>query len=102
MMETQSTGYLREMMILFYPKSVHSIFDLNEKPLKYAVIKLDISRINVTANYSPENFSAYSDMLKRKNSIYFNAAQTEKIFTKAVPLTNVLMKWLTEGMEVIW
>jgi AraC-like DNA-binding protein len=69
-------------MILFYPKSVHSIFDLNEKPLKYAVIKLDISRINVTANYSPKLFSIFRYAEKKKAGIYFNAAQTEKIFAK--------------------
>lgn len=41
-------------MIIFHPNAVHSIYSADGKPLNYAVFKLDISRIDMSSEYSPK------------------------------------------------
>lgn len=41
-------------LILFHPKSVHSIYATTSTPLKYAVLKFDINRLNSANSYTPK------------------------------------------------
>lgn len=46
-------------VILFYPRTVHSIYRIDDNPASYAVIQLDLNRMTVTSNYSPKLRSIY-------------------------------------------
>lgn len=66
-------------MIVFHPKVVHSIFSADGRPLLYEVVKLDISRMNITASYSPKLRSIFRSAEKGGADIVFTADETEKI-----------------------
>ncbi len=63
-------------MILFHPKAVHSIYAPEGTPPEYAVIKLDISRMNMTADYIPKLRSIFRAAEKKGMNIFFTAEQT--------------------------
>ena len=60
-------------MILFHPKSVHSIFANGEGPLKYAVMKFDINRLNMTPRYAPKLRSIFRTAERKNMNIFFPA-----------------------------
>lgn len=66
-------------MILFHPKAVHSIYAPEGTPPEYAVIKLDISRMNMTADYIPKLRSIFRAAEKKGMNIFFTAAQTSRM-----------------------
>lgn len=66
-------------MIIFHPKSVHSIFAVDERPLKYAVIKFDINRLNLTPAYAPKLRSIFRHAEKNRMNIFFPAEITSQI-----------------------
>ena len=57
--------------IFFHPKSVHSIFAADDKPLIYAVIKLDINRLSATPSYSPKLNNIFKSAKEKNMPIYF-------------------------------
>lgn len=66
-------------MILFHPKTIHSIFSEDDKPLIMTGIKLDISRMNMISNYSPKLRSIFRFAEIRKLSTVFRAEDTTQI-----------------------
>ena len=60
-------------MILFHPKSVHSIFANGEGPLKYAVMKFDINRLNMNPRYAPKLRSIFRTAERKNMNIFFPA-----------------------------
>lgn len=66
-------------MIIFSPKLVHAIYSADGKPLKYAVIKLDISRMNLTSSYSPKLRSIFKCAEKSGMDICFSKERAEKM-----------------------
>ncbi len=46
-------------LILFHPQAVHSIFSASNEPLKYGVLKFDISNLRITSNYTPKLSSIF-------------------------------------------
>ncbi len=60
-------------MIMFHPKSVHGIYAVDGNMLKYAVMKFDINRLNVTSVYTPKLRSVFRSAEKRGMCIYFPA-----------------------------
>ena len=59
-------------IILFHPKSVHSIYPYDENELVYAVLKFDINLLSDTPSYSPKLSSILRGALEQKMSIQFN------------------------------
>lgn len=76
-------------MVLFHPKAVHSIASPGGSYAKYAVIKLDISRMSLTTSYAPKLRSIFRSAEKKGMSIYFPASEAsefdaERIFSNCV------------------
>lgn len=68
-------------MLLFHPKSVHSITSSGEwrDRARYAVIKLDISRMSLTTSYAPKLRSIFRSAEKKRMNIFFTADRTADI-----------------------
>lgn len=58
--------------IFFHPKSIHSIFPVDDKPLSYVVIKFDINKLNQTPSYSPKLANIIKSGANRNMQIYFD------------------------------
>lgn len=58
-------------LIIFHPKAVHSIYATNNEPLKYAVFKFDLNRLNMTPNYAPKLRSIFKKAEKNSENIFF-------------------------------
>lgn len=76
-MQCNDTVYaLRENdMILFHPRAIHSITATNTKPLKYAVLKFDINKFNISSPYAPKLRTIYKQAEQQQMNIYFSAEQ---------------------------
>lgn len=64
-------------MVLFHPKAVHSMSPADGNPARYAVIKLDINRMNITPSYAPKFRSIFRSAERKGMSTFFNSAQAE-------------------------
>lgn len=76
-------------MILFHPKSVHGIYASNGNALRYAVMKFDINRLNITSVYTPKLRSIFRSAEKREMNIVFSAEFTaaediERLFADCI------------------
>lgn len=64
--------------IFFHPKSVHSIYSTDDKPLTYIVIKFDINKLSVSPSYCPK----FSNIIKcgadNNMQIYFDKKFCDK------------------------
>jgi hypothetical protein len=58
-------------MIIFHPKAMHSIYAVNNAPIKYAVFKFDINRLNLTPSYAPKLRSIFRLAEKNSANIFF-------------------------------
>lgn len=72
-------------MILFHPRSVHSIYSLSNDDIKYAVLKFDINTLSTTSSYAPKLRSIFKSAQRKKMPVYFPADKTvgmdcERIF----------------------
>ncbi len=47
-------------IVLFFPRSIHSMEKIENKPTKYFVIKFDINRLNVENSYTPKLSGLFS------------------------------------------
>ncbi len=52
-------------LMLFHPKSIHAIYSVDEKPLRYLGIKFDINQFNATVTYAPKLRSIFRSAEKR-------------------------------------
>lgn len=66
-------------MILFHPKTIHSITASNIKPLKYAVLKFDINKFNISSPYAPKLRTIFKQAEQQQMNIYFSAEQADSI-----------------------
>ena len=64
-------------MIIFHPKAIHSIYSADGKPVSYSVIKLDISRMNISSDYSPKLRSIFRCAERKKSAVFFSAEKAE-------------------------
>lgn len=112
-------------MVLFHPKVVHSMSAADGNPARYAVIKLDINRMNITPSYAPKFRSIFRSAERKGMSTFFNCAQTEQaealeIFSRCIDemkqqkygfdlvirtelyrlLVNILRCWQEQGFSV--
>ncbi|MGN1341435.1 MAG: helix-turn-helix domain-containing protein [Oscillospiraceae bacterium] len=73
-------------MLLFHPKAVHAITACKDcnGTARYAVIKLDISRMSLTPSYAPKLRSIFRSAEKKGMNIFFNAEQTAEICAQGV------------------
>ncbi len=79
-------------MILFYPQSVHSIYKANSSYINYAVFKLDINRMNITANYSPKLRSIFRYAQKENADIVFPSSLTKMFHAEEIFRNCILEK----------
>lgn len=63
-------------MIVIHPNAVHSIYSADEKPVNYAVFKLDVSRIDMTTKYSPKTRSIFKKLEQDRTDIVIPADET--------------------------
>ena len=63
-------------MVIFHPKSVHSIYSTDGKPVKLNVIKLDINRMNMSSAYSPKLRSIFRCAEKKSMTVFFSSDET--------------------------
>lgn len=112
-------------LLLFHPKSVHSIFSLNSDPLKYSVLKFDVNKINIAAVYAPKLRSILKSAAAVGMPICFRLQDTvgmdcERIFSDCMSelaeqkygydqvirtriyalLMNIIRKWLECGFAI--
>lgn len=66
-------------MILFHPKTIHSITASNIKPLKYAVLKFDINKFNISSPYAPKLRTIFKQAEQQQMNIYFSDEQADSI-----------------------
>lgn len=64
-------------MVLFHPKAVHSMTGTVGGSARYAVVKLDINRMNLTTSYSPKLRSIFRSAEKKGMCTTFDAACAE-------------------------
>lgn len=64
--------------IFLHPKTIHSIYAVDDKPLKYAVIKVDINRLSATPSYSPKLTNIIKSGADNEMQIYFPPEFIEK------------------------
>lgn len=81
-------------MILFHPKSVHGIYAADDAPLRYAVMKFDINRLNVTSVYTPKLRSIFRSAEKRGMDIVF-----PKEFTDAENIGQLFVGCISEMQQ---
>ncbi len=86
-----NTKYIvpKDGFIFFHPKSIHSIYAVDDKPLIYAVIKVDINRLSATPSYSPKLTNIFKSALEKNMPIYFQPEFTrtsncKKLFTDCI------------------
>ncbi len=112
-------------LILFYPQTVHSIYPVNDKPLKYAVFKFDVNKLNGTLSYAPKMRNIIKNAAQKNMPVVFNKSDTDimqcrSVFTECInenhnqkygydliissEINSLLMKiiriWLSSGFSV--
>lgn len=60
--------------IFFHPKSIHAIYAVDNKPLSYVVIKVDINKLNATPSYSPRLINIFKSAMEKKMPVCFEPA----------------------------
>lgn len=76
-------------LILFHPKSVHSIYPVNTNPLKYAVLKFDLNKINIASEYTPKIRSILKLATQKNMPFLFRSGEianldVQKVFTDCI------------------
>ena len=66
-------------MVLFHPKAVHSMSGADGDHARYAVIKLDINRMNLTPSYAPKFRSIFRSAERKGMSTTFTSAKSASI-----------------------
>lgn len=61
-------------MIIFYPKTVHSFFLIDNQPASLAGIKLDINSMTFTSNYTPKLASIFKTAEKKHAPIIISSS----------------------------
>lgn len=84
----------KDGFIFFHPKTIHSIFPVDDKPLKYVVLKIDINRLSATPSYAPKLTNIIKSGADKNMQIYFPPEYNLKINCKKLFLDCV--KELTE------
>ncbi len=112
-------------MIIFHPSEVHSIYPTNGTLPKYAVLKFDINRFNLTPAYAPKLRSIFQYAKKTGMKIIFDRKFAERTGCESiwrvclsectdykygrdlvlqsniyVLLMNIVRFWLSEGMVI--
>ncbi|MDO5559922.1 MAG: AraC family transcriptional regulator [Oscillospiraceae bacterium] len=112
-------------MILFMPKTIHSIYAVPGNAPYYEVFKFDINCLNIATDYSPKLRSIFSSAEKKGMNIFFGSEITKKFsagagFSLCIAemkkkkygydmvikaeiyklLINVLRVWQTQGFQV--
>lgn len=80
-------------MILFHPKSIHSIYLTGNQFLQYAVLKFDINQLNATPSYSPRLSSILKSAREKDMPVYFDAdtsvsMECRELFLKCIEELN--------------
>lgn len=71
-------------LIIFHPNAVHSIYSADGKPLYYAVFKLDVSRIDMSSEYSPKMRSICRKLEQERTDIVIPTSEVPDLKCKVV------------------
>lgn len=67
-------------LIIFHPKMVHAIYAVSTEPIRYAVLKFDINRLQLTSKYAPKMRTLFQNAEgDLACPIYFSAKSLSKI-----------------------
>ena len=62
-------------MILFHPRTIHSITAENAASLKYVVLKFDINKFNISSPYAPKLRTIFKQAEQQQMNVFFDAKQ---------------------------
>ncbi len=62
-------------MILFHPRTIHSITAENAGSLKYVVLKFDINKFNISSPYAPKLRTIFKQAEQQQINVFFDAKQ---------------------------
>lgn len=82
LMECDGDSYVMKAgdMILFLPRTVHAIYSVDGRTLKYDVIKFDVNRLYMENSYAPKIPVILNSVNKSRNaSIYFKEEEIRHI-----------------------
>ena len=72
-------------MIIFYPESVHAIYTIADRPLKYGVIKFDVNKLYTENSYAPKlRIILESAAKSREAGIFFKEDQLKGLEVKEI------------------
>ncbi len=66
-------------IILFYPRTIHSITAENTKPLKYIVLKFEVNKFNFSSHYAPKLRTIFKQAEQQQMNVYFDAKQASML-----------------------
>ncbi len=112
-------------MIIFHPRAVHSIFAVDDAPLKYAVLKFDINKFNISSPYAPKLRTIFKQAEQQQMNVFFLSKQAEAVHAPSLIhqclaeinerqygydlmlqnhiyslLMNIVRHWLTAGLLI--
>lgn len=66
-------------MILFHPRTIHSITAENAGSLKYVVLKFDINKFNISSPYAPKLRTTFKQAEQQQMNVFFDAKQAMQL-----------------------
>lgn len=69
----------KDDVILFHPRTVHSITAENTCSLKYAVLKFDIHKFSFSSPYAPKLRTIFKQAEQQQMNVFFDASRTTKL-----------------------
>jgi len=66
-------------MILFHPRTIHSITADNAGSLKYVVLKFDINKFNISSPYAPKLRTIFKQAEQQQMNVFFDAKQAMQL-----------------------
>lgn len=77
-------------LVLFYPKSIHSIYSISPKPATYVVLKFDINVLSISNSYTPRFASILQSARSQKQmNILFRALELTQLNARELMLSCV-------------
>lgn len=88
-------------VILFYPKTVHSIYSVNHSLPRYAVLKFDINTLRLTYSYTPKLRSVFHTAEKQGMNLFFpNGSNISQCASEMFGYTLMEMREKEYGFDI--
>ncbi len=81
-------------MIIFHPQTVHSIYNVDDNILRYAVLKFDINKIHTAISYAPKLRNIFKSASQKEMPIFFDKEQCRKM-----KCSNIFSECISESID---